>query len=230
MKMTAAQLIRGAGLAAVASGLLFVVMQPLHPADVLASVTTTRWAIVHGLGVAMCFLGLLGVTGLYARQMRETGWLGLLGYLVLSLFYALTMAFQFIEAFISPRLATASPAFVEGLLGIADGHATGIALGALPAVYQLTGILYLLGGLLLGIATFRAGVLPRWTGGLLAAAVPVAPLAVALLPHAFARYAAVPMGLALASLGYALWSERREHAAAPVAAEGRPRLSRVGAE
>lgn len=230
MKTTAAQLLRWAGLAAMASGLLFVVMQPLHPLDVLASVTTSRWAIVHCLGIAMCFLGLLGVTGLYTRQVKETGWLGLAGYLLLSLFYALTMAFQFTEAFISPQLASASPAFVEGLLGIADGHATGIDLGVLPTVYSFTGISYLLGGLLLGIATIRAGILPRWTGALLAAAVPVAPVAVALLPHAFARYAAVPMGLALACLGYTLWSERRERAAASVVAKGSPLLSHVGVE
>lgn len=230
MKTTAVNLIRWAGLSAMASGLLFVVMQPIHPPDVLASVTTTRWAIVHCLGVTMCFLGLLGVTGLYSRQVKETGWLGLAGYLVLSLFYALTLAFQFIEAFISPRLAAESPAFVEGILGIANGHATGIDLGALPTVYSLTGGMYLLGGLLFGVATFRAGLLPRWTGVLLAGAVPVAPVAVALLPHALERYAAVPMGLAMACLGYALWSERREHAATPVIAKGSPRLSHVGAE
>jgi hypothetical protein len=53
---------------------------------------------------------------------------------------------------------------------------------------------------------------------------------VALIPHAFARYAAVPMGLALACLGYALWSERREHAAAPAVVTGSPRLSHVGTE
>lgn len=230
MKTTAAQLIRWAGLAAMAAGILFVAMQPIHPSDVLASVTTDRWAIVHYTGVAMCFFGLLGMAGLYARQVQEAGWLGLAGYLLLSLFYALTLAFQFIEAFISPRLATESPRFVEGLLGIANGHPTGMDLGALPAVYSLTGGLYLLGGLLFGLATLRAGILPRWTGALLAAAVPAAPIAVALLPHALARYAAVPMGLALACLGYALWSERRERAAAPVAANGSPQLRHVGAE
>jgi hypothetical protein len=230
MKTTAANLIRWSGLAAMAAGIIFVIIQPLHPPDVLASVTTTRWTIVHCLGVAMCFLGLLGVAGLYARQAEQAGWLGLAGSLVLSLFYALTMAFQFIEAFISPRLAAESPAFVEGLLGIANGHATGIDLGALPAVYGFTGGIYLLGGLLFGIATFRAGILPRWTGILLAAAVPVAPVAVTLLPHAFARYAAVPMGVAMACLGYALWSERRAHAAVPVAATGSPQFRHVGAE
>jgi hypothetical protein len=230
MKTTAANLIRWAGLAAMASGILFVVMQPIHPPDVLASVTTAQWAIVHYLGVAMCFFGLLGMAGLYARQVKETGWLGLVGYLLLSLFYALTLAFQFIEAFISPRLATESPAFVEGLLGIANGNPTGMDLGALPAVYGLTGGLYLLGGLLFGIATFRAGVLPRWTGGLLAAAVPVAPLAVALLPHALERYAAAPMGLALACLGFALWSRRREHASERVPGSGSLQVSQTGAE
>ena len=224
MNITAKQLIRWSGLAALASGLLFVIMQPIHPPDVLTSVTTAQWAVVHYLGITMGVLGLLGVAGLYSRQVRETGWLGLVGYLLLSLFYALTTAFQFIEAFISPRLATESPAFVAGLLGIANGHATGIDLGPLPTVYAFTGGAYLLGGLLFGIATFRAGILPRWTGVLLAAAVPVAPIAVALLPHAFARYAAVPMGLALACLGYALWSEQRGEAAASVPTQGSAQL------
>jgi hypothetical protein len=230
MKPTAANLIRWSGLAAMASGVLFVVMQPLHPADILASVTTDRWAFVHSLGVAMCFFGLLGVAGLYARQTERVGWLGLGGYLLLSLFYALTLAFQFIEAFVSPKLAAESPAFVEGILGIANGSPTGMDLGALPTVYSLTGVMYLLGGLLLGIATFRARILPRWTGILLAAAVPVAPIAVALLPHALERYAAVPLGVALACLGYALWSECREHAAEPIPGSANLQVSQVGAD
>jgi len=230
MKLTAANLVRWSGLAAMAAGIIFVIIQPLHPPDVLASVTTGRWAFVHCLGVTMCFLGLLGMAGLYSRQVKEIGWLGLAGYLLLSLFYAITLAFQFIEAFISPRLATTSPEFVEGILGIANGHATGIDLGALPTIYAVTGGLYLLGGLLFGIATFRAAILPRWTGILLALAVPVAPISVALLPHAQERYAAVPMGLAMACLGYALLSERRAHAAAPVPDMASPRLSQIGAD
>ena len=119
---------------------------------------------------------------------------------------------------------------MEGFLGIASSHPTGMDLGLLPTVYNLTGVLYLLGGLGFGIATLRAGVLPRWTGGLLAAAVPVAPIAVALLPHALERYAAVPMGLAMACLGYALWSERRAHAAEPVRGSRSLQVSQTGAD
>jgi hypothetical protein len=71
-----------------------------------------------------------------------------------------------------------------------------------------------LGGLLFGIATLRAGILPRWAAGLLAVGA-VAPVVLAQLPHPLDRTFAVPVGIALAWLGYALWSERREQAADP---------------
>jgi hypothetical protein len=41
---------------------------------------------------------------------------------------------------------------------------------------------------------------------------------------------AVPIGLGLAWLGYALWSERRERVADPVAGRGSPQLRPTGAE
>jgi hypothetical protein len=61
--------------------------------------------------------------------------------------------------------------------------------------------------LCLGIASFRASVLPRWPAGLLAVTALLTPLA-ALLPHEIQRLAAVPMGISFAWLGQALWSER----------------------
>jgi hypothetical protein len=227
--MNANNLIRWAGLSAMGSGILFIGIQLIHPSDVLSSVTTDRWLIVHCLGVAMCLFGLFGVTGIYARQVNAAGWTGLAGFLLLSLFYAISMAFQFVEAFISPALAKESPAFVEGILGIASGDATGTDMGALPEVYAITGGLYLLGGVLFGIATFRAGVLPRLAASSLAFAT-VLPLVGASVPHPLDRAFAVPMGLAIAWLGYALWAERREHAVAPVADSGSSRLQRATAE
>jgi predicted tellurium resistance membrane protein TerC len=65
------------------------------------------------------------------------------------------------------------------------------------------------GGLLFGIATFRAGILSRWAGVLLALGTALAPIA-ALIPLDSQPKVAVPVGLALAWLGYSLWSERRE--------------------
>jgi hypothetical protein len=214
MKITASNLIRWAGLSAMGAGLLFIGIQTIHPLDVLSSVPTPQWAIAHGMGVAMGLLALFGIVGIYARQVEEAGWLGLAGFLLYTVFWALTLAFQFIEAFLSPVLATAAPQFVEGFLGMVTGAPSEINLGALPTVYALTGFVgYLLGGLLFGIATFRAGVLPRWAGGLLAIGVLLPILGSSLVPHPFDRIFAVPVGLALAWLGYALWAERRAHTA-----------------
>jgi hypothetical protein len=68
-----------------------------------------------------------------------------------------------------------------------------------------------LGGLAAQHLLHRAPVLPRWPAGLLAVAATVPP-ADALLPHAIQRSAAIPVGLALAWLRYALFSERRARA------------------
>ena len=57
-----------------------------------------------------------------------------------------------------------------------------VDLGGLPTVWTLTAPIYMLGGLLFGIATFRAGILPRWAGVLLAVGTALAPVA-ALLPQ-----------------------------------------------
>jgi hypothetical protein len=219
VKITASKLIRWSGLAAVIAGIFFAGIQPIHPPDVLSSVTTRAWAIITPLKTLMCFLFVLGITGIYARQVKESGWLGLTGYLLLSLLWSLELAFIFAEAFIIPPLATAAPTFVDGFLGLFNGQPIETNIGVLSVIWTLVGILYVLGGLLFGIATFRAGILPRWAGGLLAVAAFVTPAA-ALLPHALQRLVAIPVGIALAWLGYALWSERREQASASLLGRG----------
>lgn len=223
--MNARTLIRWAGVSAMAAGVIFAGIQPIHPLDVPASVTTSHWAIIQSLKTAMCIFGLIGLTGLYARQVDEAGWLGLAGYLSFSFFFLHTLPLAYTEAFILPLLATEAPTFVAGFLGIFNGHPVETNLGALPALYGLSGAVgYVLGGLLFGIATLRAGVLPRRAAGLLAVG-SLAPFVLAMLPHPLDRSFAVPTGLALAWLGYALWSERRAHAAGRVPGTGSPQLS-----
>jgi len=213
MKITSSKLIRWAGFSAMVAGILFVVIQPIHPADALTSVTTSAWSVIHSLTIAMCILGLVGIAGIYARQVEKVGWLGLAGYVAFSLFLLVTLAWTFAEAFISPVLATEAPRFVEGFLGIISGHPSEINLGALPTLYLSAGAFVLLGCLLFGIATLRAGILSRWAAGVFAFGGPASAVVVSLLPHEFERIAAVPIGVGLAWLGYALWSERPEHAA-----------------
>jgi hypothetical protein len=208
MPTTNADLIRWAGVSAIVAGICYVLVGLFHPLNIPSSVPTAQWSIVHILASAMSFFGLLGMAGLYARQAEKAGWLGLAGYLLFSLWLALILGFTFAEVVILPVLATASPAFVEGWLGMFTGSASPINLGALPTLWNLSGPIYILGGLLFGIATFRAGILPRWAGVLLAVGTVIGPVAI-LFPPELQPKVAVPVGLALAWLGYALWSERR---------------------
>lgn len=208
MKPNTSNLIRWSGWTGILAGIIFAGIQPIHPPDALSSVTTNAWAVITSLKVVMCLLFLAAWAGLYARQLKEVGWLGLAGFVMLSLCWALQLSFIFAEVFVIPLLANTAPAFVDGYLGIAAGRASEVNLGALPTLYALTGILYVLGGVLFGIATLRAGILPRWAAILLALASGLTPAA-ALFPHQIQRYAAIPVGVAVVGLGYALWSQRR---------------------
>jgi hypothetical protein len=211
-KRTNVDLIGLAGLSAVLAGACYVLVGVFHPPNVFASATTTRWEIVHVIACAMCFFGILGLTGLYARQAAKAGWMGLVGFVMLSLWFAIIMGFSFVEAFVLPHLASVSPAFVHGWMGMFNGVASKVSLGALPTLWTLTAPIYILGGLLFGVATFRAGILPRGAGILLAVATVAAPVEGLLLPLAAQPKIAIPVGLALAWLGYALWSEQRTSA------------------
>ena len=210
MAITSQNLIRWSGLAAIAGGIIFAGIQPIHPADELASVTTTLWTVIIGLKFAMCLCFLVGFAGIYARQAEKAGWLGFAGFALLTMSWFLQTGFVFVELFVLPIVANALPDFVDSALGIANGHPGTMNIGALVPTYAVVGVCYLLGGLLFGIATVRAAVLPRWPAILLAVAAVITPAA-ALLPHAQQRYSAIPMGLAMIWLGYSLVTERRRN-------------------
>ena len=229
MKITTPKLIRWAGLSAMVAGIIFVVIQPIHPPDVLASVTTSAFIIITSFKTVMSIFGLLGITGLYARQVEKTGWLGLAGYLLLTIFYAVQMCFSVAEPLILPLLVPVAPTFVESVMGMSSGAGGPMSLGAFEVVFHILSVLYLLGLLLFGIATFHARILSRWAAVLLASSGPIA-IIMSLLPHQIARLAAVPMGIALVWLGFSLLTERRAPASEPVPGMGSPLSSQTEAD
>ena len=123
---------RLAGLSAILAGLCFIVIGMFHPVNVPASVTTATWVNVHIFATALGFFGLFGMAGLYARQAEKSGWLGLVGFLLFTVWMTLVTGFSFVEAFILPRLATESPAFVAGLLGMFSSIPSQVDLGDPP--------------------------------------------------------------------------------------------------
>lgn len=223
MKITTSILMRLAGLSAMLAGLCFLIIGLFHPVNVPASVTTATWVNVHIFATALGFFGLFGMAGLYARQAEESGWLGLVGFLLFSAWMTLVCGFSFVEAFILPRLATESPAFVAGLLGMFSSVPSQVDLGILPTLWNISGPMYILGPLLFGIATFRANVLPRWAGALLVLGALLVPVG-ALVPPELQPKIMIPAGLAMAYLGYALFSERRVQASQPVPGSAGPQI------
>jgi hypothetical protein len=230
MKVTTPNLIRAAGLSAVAAGTIFAAIQPIHPPDVLASVTTSAFIIITSFKTIMCLLGLFGIAGLYARQVEKTGWLGLAGYLLLTTFYAVQMCYAFAEPTLLPLLAPVAPTFVDSVMAMSRGVAGPMDLGAFAVVFNIMPVLYLLGNLLFGIALFRAHILPRVAAALLTLSGPIAITMGMLLPHQFARFAAVPMGIALAWLGFALFFERHAPVAEPISGKISPLPVQTGAD
>ncbi|MRG87628.1 hypothetical protein [Salinibacillus xinjiangensis] len=207
-RITGKSLMQWAGLFAILAGFLYICIQFIHPEDHISSVNTSLWVVVACTTSIMSLFSLIGITGIYTRLAEETDWLGLIGFILFSLFWLISMNFSFIEAFVLPLLTTDAPNFVEGMVGIFGGTTSTVNLGVFPLLAPIAAILYSLGGLLFGIATFRAGIFPRMAGALLSFAA-VVTFASAVIPHPFDRILAVPMGLALIWLGYAHWSERR---------------------
>ena len=148
--ITADNLIRATGPFAIAAGLIFAGIQPIHPPDFVASVTTMPWAVIISLKFAMCLFFMIGIAGLYFRQMSKAGWLGLAGFVVFSLSWWLQTGYVFVDLFILPPLASVSPDFVDSFLGIVNQHPGTLDIGAMGPAYGVLGLLYLLGGIVFG--------------------------------------------------------------------------------
>jgi hypothetical protein len=212
MTITTAKLTRAAGLAATLAGLLYITIQFIHPHEDLATVSTTAWVVVAGLTALMAGLAFIGITGMYMRHVEQMGVLGLIGYVIYSAFFLLVIGYSFIEVFVLPQVAEDAPQFVRDNLALFANEPIGGDLGPLQALNPIAAVAYLFGGLLFGIALYRAGTLARWASVLLAAGTAATPLVVSVVPHSVGRMAAIPVGIALAGLGYSLMRERRVRA------------------
>ena len=216
MTITTTGLTRAAGISAAVAGLLFIAVQINHPPMDVASVATTEWVVRNSAKVVMGALALVGVTGMYLRQVRQVGLLGLIGYVLFGAGYLLMFATEVISAYVLPGLVQVAPGYVNDIVVAAAGGTPVGDIGAMATVLAVTGIGYMLGGLIFGIALFRAGILARWASALLAVGT-IATASLAVLPESFNRPMAVPVGLALIGLGVSLWRDQRTQGVEPAA-------------
>lgn len=185
--MKTANLIRYGALAALASGLLWIagglltLAFPHSPPNVLG----TRLDYLGTSVLSAAYLGVLGgLVGLHARQVGSYGRPGTVGFLVAFMGAALICVGQATSAIFAGDSA------LEWLFDK-------------PGYGFMVGInLFLVGLLVLGIATLRAGELPRWCGFALIGVVVLSVFGAILNAGA----AFVVVGLIWVALGYALWS------------------------
>jgi len=227
MAITTNALSRAAGVAAATAGLIFIGVQINHPPMDVSSVQTTEWVVRNTLKVVMAALALVGITGMYLRQVKKSGVLGLVGYLLFAAGYLVIMGVAFVAAYVLPSLADTVPGYVNDVLAVAEGHKATGDIGLMQTVFRVEAFGYLAGGVVFGIALFRARVLARWAAVLLAAGT-FATIAIPLLPDSFQRPLAFPTGIALIGLGYSLWRTSRTEPTSSSAGADTPRLTTAG--
>ena len=224
MTITPTNLTRAAGICAAIAGLIFIAVQIHHPPMNVISVTTNDWLVRSIAKVVMAALALAGITGMYLRQVRQTRVLGLVGYLLFGAGYLLMLSTEVIAAFVLPGLAHSSPIYVNNVVVAAFGGTPTSSIGGMQTLFIISGLAYMGGGLLFGIALFRASVLARWAAALLAVGT-TATVTLSVLPQSFNRPMAVPTGIAFIGLGISLW--RDQNNTAPEVAPSISRSERV---
>lgn len=229
MTITTTTLTRAAGISAAAAGLLFIGVQIGHPYLDANVATTTEYVVRESVKILMAGLSLVGITGMYLSQVKQSGLLGLLGYAVFGVGYLVLMSIQIVGVFVLPFLAHSSPDYVNGVLVAGMGATPAVDIGAMQLLFRISGVTFLAGGFIFGIALFRAGVLARWAAALLAIAA-VATVATSVVPQINPRLFAIPVGVAMIGLGYSLWRNQRVSTARPVPSVAGSPLDPAGAK
>jgi hypothetical protein len=204
MNVTASGLTKAAAAAAAVAGSIFIAVQIGHPAMDTYTTQTDEWVVRCSAKAAMAALALAGITGMYLRQYRKAGLLGLVGYLLFAVGYLAMFSVEIIAVTVLPNLVDTEPGFVNDVVAAAAGNTPNGDIGNAQTLFNLTGVGYLVGGLVFGIALFRTRVLARWAAILLAVSTS-ATASLAVLPDSFSRPLAVPEGIALIALGVSLW-------------------------
>lgn len=208
MTITTTRITAASGVCAAAAGAVFIGVQIGHPHLDSTSVQTTEVVVRNALKLVMAALALVGIAGLYLSQVRRNGWLGLVGFVVLAIGYLGIVGTSFTAAFVLPTVAVSDPAYVDDVIAVATGGSPAGDIGAYAVVAKIQDFAYLVGGLVFGVALFRARVLWRWASLLLAVG-GVVTVVLSLLPDAFYRLLAFPNGVAMIGLGISLWLSQR---------------------
>jgi hypothetical protein len=199
-RLSPTSLIRASGLATIVGGALFALFPLLHPEHDAAGYTSATWVPAHMSPNVGAILVLFGLVGLLARQLERAGLFGVIAFVVAFIGTAAFVMGAMIEAFIIPYMGLQTPEIVDGPPPPGVGEA-----------FMVIMSLFAIGHALLGVVTYRAGVLPRSVGALMvvgALAFEVLQQLGGIVLSLDALWVGGPVlfGAGMAWLGYALWS------------------------
>src|SRR5215217_9485516 len=153
------------GLALVASLLLEWLVVTFDHLCQTEAYLTSSYLLSSGLRLLSNILLLWALIGIYGRQSRAAGTLGLWAFVVAFLGTALQAGNTWAEVFVWPTLAQVAP----NMLSEQATEASSYLVSGMSLSFPLLG----LGMILFGVATFWAGVYPRWAAVLLIVSLPV---------------------------------------------------------
>src|SRR5215471_10945821 len=160
--MSSSRLIRLGGLVALVGFVFVFIMETIYffalPDDVAPSVQarSSEFFLIELLYIIALLIAFLGFVGLYARQAEQVGVLGLIGFVMSFFGFVSFFAVEWERTLILPILAQVIPNQLD-----TQPPSWGNLTQTFDTV-QTIGFLLLFGGwLLFGLATLRAGVLPR---------------------------------------------------------------------
>jgi hypothetical protein len=179
-------------------GILPITMLPTSE-PLIQWVMDPDWSVLNGMALLMTVLTPLALTCLYSRQIKDSGWLGLIGYVMAFTGSVLFASVQFDEAFLWQIFAKEAPALLD-LTGPMFTNPS------FSTVYLAMGVLYILGFILFGIATLRGGVFPRAAALMLIVGVPLYASGV-FLPQLLRTAGAILAGVSFVWMGLSMWSQ-----------------------
>jgi hypothetical protein len=190
-------------------------------------VSTNYYVLKHLFGSILgMILALFGTIALGAYLSRSrAGRLGLVAMVLTVLGYALFLTIGGVTTFAAPG---EGQAYLAGIEEFAEIAASGFAVTAQMGTLVLAAALLLVGNVLLGIAVWHSGTLPRWAGALWAAAA----VLMLLLGEVIAIFitgstpVTVLVGavLIVISGGWMAWSVLREPSAGAAVVQAQPRV------
>jgi hypothetical protein len=141
-RLAANRITATAGLCAAAASGIFVGVQVNHPSADVANIGTTEMTIRESAKALMTVLALAGITGMFVRNRRPFGVLGLAGYLLLSVGFLTMFVNQCIVAYVLPTVAHTDPGYVQAYIDAALGRSARGDIGHMERLFLVSGIAY----------------------------------------------------------------------------------------